>query len=126
MINEKVEQYMLISDKKKSIEARHAEELAPLNEALDAIKKYLLAEMDKIGVDSLKTPAGTPYKAITKTVKTLDMEAFKEFVFNDVPKWDLVDFRPLKKGIVEYIEDTGNVPPGITIDSFTSLNIRRG
>ncbi len=118
MINEKVEQYMAISDKKKSIEARHAEELAPLNEALEAIKKYLLDEMNKIGVDTL-------YKAITKTVKALDLQEFKDFVFNGTPKWDLVDFRPLKKGIMEYIEDTGTVPPGITTDSFTTLNIRR-
>jgi hypothetical protein len=127
MISNYVEKYIQLRDKKVEIAEKHKAELAPLNEAMEAIEKWLLTEMEKLGVESVKTPAGTPYKSITKTVKALDMEAFKGYVFSpdSAPKWDLVDFRPLKKGIMEYVEDKGTLPPGLTMDSFTSINIRR-
>ena len=145
-----VEKYIALRDEKAAIAERQKAELAPLNESMEIIEKWLLAQMDAMGVDSLKTPAGTPYKAITKSVKMVDSEAFKRFVFSplidalstaatsqgmQLPDlngllasgvfWDMIDFRCGKKGVVEYTEQNGTLPPGVTMDSFTTINIRR-
>jgi hypothetical protein len=145
-----VEKYISLRDQKAEIAERHKVELAPLNESMEIIEKWLLQEMEKMGVESLKTPAGTPYKTITKSVKMADPDAFKRFVFTPlidsltgmlqaqgvhVPDlysllqggvfWDMIDFRAGKKGIVEYAEQNGSIPPGVTVDNFTTINIRR-
>ncbi len=145
-----VEKYIELRDQRASIAERHKAELAPISESMEIIEKWLLKQMEEMGVDSLKTPAGTPYKAITKSVKMADAEAFKRFVFAplidalasaataqgmQLPDiysllqsgvfWDMIDFRCGKKGIVEYTEQNGQIPPGVTMDSFTTINIRR-
>lgn len=142
-----VERYIQLRDEKASIAERHKTELSPIVEGMDVIERWLLAQMDQMGVDSLKTTAGTPYKAVTKSVKMIDPEAYKRFVFEDVIdameridptnmpdmmglltnsiKWDLIDFRPLKKGVTELIEETGELPPGLEVSQFQTINIRR-
>ena len=145
-----VERYIALRDEKAAVAERHKAELAPITEAMETIEKWLLAQMDTMGVDSLKTPAGTPYKSITKSVKMADPEAFKRFVFSPLVEalgnaatsqgmqlpdlysllssgvfWDMIDFRCGKKGVVEYTEQNGTLPPGVTMDSFTTINIRR-
>lgn len=140
-----VEKYISLRDEKAQIAARHKEELSPVNESMGVIEKWLLAQMDAQGVDSFKTGAGTPYKAVTKSIKTTDIEAFKRFALQPVVdalsqlpnmpdigalltagiRWDMLDFRPLKKGIVEYTEENGQLPPGVSMDSFSTVNIRR-
>ena len=144
-LNDVVAKYVSLRDEAGEIAKRHAAELAPYSEKMDTIEQWLLKEMDRMGVDSLKTPSGTPYKAVSKSVKMADGEAFRQFVFapvvdamKHVPgapdmlallqggvRWDCVDFRCGKKGILEHIESTGEVPAGVSIDSFTKVNIRR-
>lgn len=124
--NDMVAKYVTIRDKRAELSEKHKQEMAPFNQAMEGIESFLLTEMDKLGADSLKTASGTLYKSIAKSVKAVDMESFKKFVFEpDCPRWDLVDFRPLKKGVTEYVESEGVLPPGLTMDSFTTLNIRR-
>lgn len=147
-IGEVVKKYISLRDEQATIGERHKAEMAPYNEQMEVIEKWLLKEMEKMGVDSLKTPSGTPYKAVTKSVKMSDPQAFKDFVFADAVthissimgegfdnivkqtllddiKWDMIDFRAGKKGIQEYATETGAIPPGVTIDQFTTINIRR-
>ena len=149
-IKEVVEKYISLRDQKAQIAERHKAELAPVNESMEVIEKWLLKEMEKMGVESLKTPAGTPYKAVTKSVKMQDPESFKRFVFapvidafnnwantfgGEVPDiasllqggvlWDMIDFRAGKKGVTDYIEQTGEVPSGVEVSQFTTINIRR-
>lgn len=144
-LNTVVKKYIELRDDLAMQAAEAAERAKPAQEAMAVIETYLLREMEKMGVDSLKTPSGTPYKAVSKSVKLQDAESFKKFVFAPVVdalsklpnmpdimalltagiRWDMIDFRAGKKGIVEHLEETGEVPPGITFDSFTKINIRR-
>lgn len=140
-----VKKYIDLRDEQAAISEKFKAELAPGAEQMETIEKYLMAHMDKEGLDSIKTPNGTPYKVISKSVKAIDMEAFKLFALqpaidalSNLPnmpdivalltagiRWDMLDFRPLKKGVVEYTEESGQLPPGLTIDNFTKINIRR-
>lgn len=154
-VEEVTAKYVELRDRKAEIALRHTEELKPLNDAQAAIESWLLNKMNEDGVDSYKTQAGTPYKAVTTSVKLEDAEAFKFSVFKpaieqivislnegdlthdealdivgkiirDKALWDMVDFRAGKKGIQAAIEETKIVPPGVSINSFTAVNIRRG
>ena len=114
---------------------------------MEVIERWLLQQMEAMGVDSLKTQAGTPYKSISKSVKMQDPEQFKKFVFTPLIEymtetgtirdgevlevltnnvlWDMIDFRCGKKGVEEYVAETGQLPPGVEMSSFTTVNIRK-
>ncbi len=150
-INDIVAKYIELRDS-RDVESKAFQEAMAVkyNQPMETIEKVLLREMERMGVDSVKTPSGTPYKAVTKSVKMSDASAYKQYIFKPLidvlthlilstggevpdlqalltsgPKWDMVDFRPLKKGVVEHTEETGQLPPGVTMDTHTTINIRR-
>lgn len=98
---------------------------------------------------------GTAFKSNANSVQLQDAVAFKSFVFDpaataisnhlnalgfelstvelekiaeiirDMPRWDMVDFRAGKKGIVEYTANESLPVPGVAINTISTVNIRR-
>lgn len=126
---------------------RVKEAVKPLDDEMERIEKDLMTAMNQLGVDSVKTEAGTPYKQTSRSVKMKDAGRFKSYVFapavaaissmanlgEDIVAnallsnvdWDKIDFRAGKSGIVEHFEATGEVVPGVAFDQFTVVNIRK-
>lgn len=154
-VEEVVGKYVEIRDRKNALAKQQSEAMAPLNEALTGIENWLLDKMNQDGVDSYKTAAGTPYKAVSNSVQLQDPLAFKGFVLEpaaqqvfaflhsqgyplkqsdlpviqniirDMAYWDMVDFRAGKKGILEHLENTSALPPGVAVSSTATVNVRR-
>ena len=155
-VEEITRKYIELRDRKAEITKRHQEELAPLNEAMNNIEAWLLNQMNTLGVDTLKNKAGTPYKANSNSVHLTDGAAFKGHIFAPAidainhylhavgygiqpvdleaikaallasARWDMVDFRAGKKGILEYQEQNNVLPPGVEVNTITVVNVRRG
>ena len=150
-IDEVVKAYVDIREQKRDMEKAHERLLEPVNEKLAKIETWLLAKMNEDGVENYKTKSGTAYKSVKVSCQMADSNFFKEFVFAPVIKaignvlenfgvdrmetaiketvlqsaqWNLVDFRALKKGVEEYIEDTKQVPPGLNVTQTTTVNVR--
>ena len=121
-----VEKYVTLREIKRDLERDHEEALKPIDEQLEKLETWLLGRMNEDGVDSYKTKQGTAYKTVKTSCTKADEAMFKDFVFQDItnPRWNLVDFRPLKKGVEEYIEDHKQVPPGLNVAQTTTVNIR--
>lgn len=154
-VEEVTKKYIELRDRKAEIAKRQSEEVKPLSEAMENLEAWLLNQMNTLGVDSFKTSAGTPYKANSNSVKMTDAGAFKGHVFapavegiinylsalghsiqhadkeamqmilQDSPLWDMVDFRAGKKGVLEHLENTEALPPGVAVETFTIVNVRR-
>lgn len=154
-VDQVVSKYVELRDRKAEIEAKHKEELRPLREALDSLEAWLMDQLNKQGVDSFKTKQGTAYKSVSTATSMADPIAFKSFVFDpaikgltdyltnsgyelrdvdvemfsqilrDSTRWDVVDFRAGKKGIVEYMEQTDQTVPGVTFSKIATVNVRR-
>ena len=154
-IEEVTAKYIELRDRKTELAKRQSEEMRPLNEAMNSIESWLMEQMNTLGVDSFKTASGTPYKATQNSVKLADAGAFKGHVFapaiealvnylgasghpllpvdrtaieqclQEKIRWDMVDFRAGKKGILEEFEQTQVLPPGVQLESFSVVNIRR-
>lgn len=135
--------------------AAFKEEMAPIEKKMSEIENWLLNKMNELGCDQLKNAAGTPYKKIQTSVVMADATAFKAYILQPavealkthlmamgymlMPKdsesfatvidqsirWDLADLRVGKKGVQEYMEETQAPPPGVTINQFATVNIRR-
>jgi hypothetical protein len=154
-INQVVAKYIELRDRKSALAKQHAEEISPISDAMQTIENWLMEQMNTLGVDSVKTAAGTPYKATQSSVKLTDAEAFKghvfapaveyihnylaslghhlsdadveaiEMILQQEPRWDMVDFRAGKKGILEQFSADQSLPPGVSVDNFTVINVRR-
>lgn len=119
-----IEKYVAVRDRKKEMEARHKEELAPLNEALNALEDYFQKQMEKLGLEQLKSDGGTAYRSTQTSVTTSDKNAFLDYV-RQHDAWHLVDARPAKTAINELVEETGLTPPGVDVKNFVKVNVRR-
>lgn len=153
-VEEAIAKYIDIRDKKAVIAERQSAELAPYNAAQETLENFLLAKLNEDGLQNFKTGAGTAFKTTTTSVKLADAVAFKSAIFapaaqrivnalypgseypeetlnmvlkiiGDSALWDMVDFRAGKKGIQAHLEETKELPPGVTVESFTAVNVRR-
>ena len=109
-ISEKKAEYKAIEDALKTRQAQ--------------IQGELQQVMGQLGVDSLKTPAGTAYLTEKVSVLTSDKLAFLEYIRQN-EAWDLLDIRGSKTAIQEYMLENNNVPPGIELSRFQDVSIRR-
>lgn len=57
-------------------------------------------------------------------IRDIDAEAISNII-RDLPKWDMIDFRAGKKGIMEYVAVEEAAVPGIAINSIASVSVRR-
>ena len=150
-IEEVIESYVAIREVKREMEREHENALKPIEEKLEKIETWLLGQMQSTGVDSFKTKSGTAYKAVKTSCQMADASIYKSFIFKpavdaierilgnaglpdmsdalretilQTALWSLVDFRALKKGVEEYIEDHKQVPPGLNVAQTTTVNVR--
>lgn len=154
-IEEVTKKYIELRDRQAEICERHKQELAPVSDAMHAIESYLMSQLNALGVDSLKTQHGTVFKKNANSVKLIDAGAFKGHVFapafeainhylcatghslqpadiqamesllREKARWDMVDFRAGKKGIMEYLENHNILPEGVQLETVSVVNIRR-
>jgi hypothetical protein len=120
-----VDKYLAIRQKKREMEARHKEELAPINKALSALEDYFQSAMDQNGLEQLKSGSGTAYKSVQTSVKASDKIAFLEWV-KQHEAWHLLDIRPAKTAVEEFIDEEGTPPPGVDMTRHLKVNVRKG
>lgn len=124
MIDVKIARYIVLRDLRDKCKAILAERVKPLNEEMKTIEIDCLRHLQEIGGDSIKTPEGTAYKSTRASAKVDDFEAFAAFV-NREQLFHFFEKRASKEAVMDYIESTGDTPPGVSINSELTVNIRR-
>ena len=124
-MEKRTEQYIKLRDLKQEIEAKHKEELKPINEALDGLKEVLKAGLDQVNADSLKTDCGTVSFTTRASASLADKDAFWAYVVS-TGSWELLDYKANVTAVRDWIENNnGNQPPGVNYNSFRDVNVRR-
>lgn len=116
-----VAHYVALRDRKAEIEARHKEELAPINRDMEQIEKALLLLMQRQGVESVRTPHGTPYISTLTSTRVSDWDAFLDHVL-ETENFDLLERRVSKTAFLA----GGSQAPGVEVATSLRVNIRRG
>src|SRR2546426_602167 len=85
-------QFIKLRDMKSEMEERHKAELAPIKEAMEALKTVFAAGMDTLNVDSVKTACGTISFTSKSSASVADKDAFWTYVVT-TGKFELLDYK---------------------------------
>lgn len=116
--------YLQIRDRKAAMEAKHKDELRPFNDALDKLEAHAVELLKGAGVESMKTEAGTVYSSEKFSVSVADRELFMDHIKSH-GAYELLDVRPNKTAVREYMAEHQDVPPGVSTRTVVSANFRR-
>jgi phage host-nuclease inhibitor protein Gam len=124
-INEAVEMYIKMRDKKAQMKAEFDEKVAPLNEKMEKLEVKLLQAFQTLGMDSVKTEFGTAYTTVRTSASVADKDAFMNFV-KEQGEWSLLEIRAAKLAVEQFRDANDNeLPPGISIREERVVNVRR-
>jgi len=123
-IDQLVEMYRKLREKKSEIDQEYKARLTKVREKQEVIENAILKFFNETGLESAKTPHGTAYVSTVMNARVADRDTFFEFVRrNDA--WDMLESRANKTAVREYIEEAGETPPGVDIAQIRKINIRK-
>lgn len=120
----RTEQYVKLRDLIKEKDEAHKAAMAPYRETLEKLNNFLLDELNKVGVDSVKSKAGTVYRTFKRSASLEDSEQFMQYVINTA-QFDLLDRKANLKAVDDYMATNGVLPPGVKLSSHSVVGVKR-
>ena len=110
--------------KKEALENQVKEDLAEIKAKMTKLESWLMQKADEDGVTSFKTAAGTAFVTTTDFANVADWDAVLTFIKNN-EAFDMLEKRVSKTAVRAHMDETGEVPPGITYGSKVGINVRK-
>lgn len=123
-MEELIEKYIAIRDKKAEIVADHKAKIAKLDEVLGKVEAVLLSQLNESGMESARCKSGTVYKSHRTSATVADWDYVLDFIQNN-DLWNMLERRVSKQAVEQYKEEHGDLPPGINWREEVVVNIRR-
>lgn len=123
-VNDLVEKYIKLRDKKGELKAAFTAKTERLDAALETIEGHLLKMFQAQGIDSVKTGEGTAYKSSRVSAKVEDWDAALDFI-KKKKLWHMLERRVGKEAVKQYNEEHGALPPGVSMTEEITINVRR-
>lgn len=121
-IEELAARYVAIRDEKAKLAAERKVMDDKISNAMRKIEGMLLDQLNTIGAESVRTSAGTCYKSIKTSAIVSSRDEFMPFALEN-PQF--LESRANKTAVEEYLETTGELPPGVRVTRAVTVNIRR-
>lgn len=121
---ELVRRYIELRDYRSAIKKQFTEADEVAEARMKVIQAELLALCQSMGVESVRTGAGTFFRQLKTRFVASDMAEFLEYV-QSTGRIDLLERRVGQTAVREAYEETGELPPGISPDSEYTITIRK-
>ena len=117
--------YIKMRDKKAELEAELENQVGKLENDMGTVKAAILNHMKSLGVESLRTDAGTVYRTVRTTYATSDWESMHKFILeHGVP--ELLEKRIQQTNMRVFLEENPDLlPPGLNSNMEYSVTIKR-
>ena len=123
-VEELVRKFVRIRDGRAEVTARHKEELAKYDKALDKLKGMMRVAMNEAGAESVRTGEGTCYFSVKKSATIESRAAIIDYI-KESGDWDLVDLRANSKHVEAYLAEHDELPPAVKFSTFQDVGVRR-
>lgn len=116
--------YVALRDKRAENKRAFEAEDALLKEKMNKLEIWLMNALTTLGADQLKTENGTAFITTRDRASAADWGAFHAWIAEN-SRLDMLEKRVSTKPITEYLEEYGELPPGINIERERSIVVRR-
>lgn len=123
-VDEIVARYIALRDKKAEIKAKYDAEVEAIDAAMNRVENYLLKLMTELGVESIRTSAGTPYVSRRTSATVADWDAFLDWVQRN-GEWSMLERRANKTVVQSWRDEHNDLPPGLNWREERVVNIKR-
>lgn len=125
-VDEVMEKYILMRDKRADLKKAFEEKDSKLKGLQELAEAWLLNQMNLVGVDQFKSAHGTAYKATKFQASMSDTGLFKTWA-KEHDEMELIQNRLATQNLQRWMElHQGKLPPGVSVSSEVTVNIRRG
>ena len=90
---------------------------------IDLLENLLLAEINKLGGQSIKTANGTAFRATLTSFRVADREVWVNWVIAN-NQGDMLTLHVAKDAVKEFTDQNG-LPPGLNMTPIHRCNVRR-
>jgi Ethanolamine utilization protein EutJ (predicted chaperonin) len=116
--------YIKLRRKKEALENQVKADVDAIKASMGKIEAWLMEKADADGVTSFKTTAGTAFVTTTDFANVADWDAVLTFIkSNDA--FDMLEKRVSKSAVRAYMDESGDVPPGINYGTKIGINVRK-
>jgi hypothetical protein len=123
-VDDVINAYRQLREKKEEIVARHKEELGPVNDQMLKCLAWIQQQLQAQGLTNFKGESGIAFLQTDTSVTVKDREAFFTWVKeNDL--FQMLDARASKSVVIDYIEQFKAIPPGLGVNSEQTCHIRK-
>lgn len=119
-----IAKYIEIRDRKDRLKEKHKAELQKYNDALAKIEAALLKFLHKTGQTSSKGTGGTAFIKQRTSDTVTDPVAYMNYI-RENEAYDLLESRVAKAALDQFIEEHGDLPPGVRRTIEQQVQIRR-
>lgn len=119
-----VEQMVKTRDKLKEADDAHKERTKVARDYKERLEAALLAKLNEVGGESVKTAHGTVYRTTRRSATIADGGTFREFVIGN-EAFDLVDWKANANAVDDFIKNEGTPPPGVNFTTAYTVGVRR-
>lgn len=119
-----VEQMVKTRDRLKEADDAHKEKTKVARDYKERLENALLAKLNEVGGESVKTVHGTVYRTTRRSASIADGSVFREYVI-DNGAYDLVDWKANANAVDDFIKNEGTPPPGVNYNTAYTVGVRR-
>lgn len=123
-IAELVDSYIKLRDKKSEMKKAYEVSVEGVDSLMAKIEGQILAHFQETGQESAGTASGTAYKSTRASATVADRDGFLAYL-QQSENWQLLDARVSKKAVDEFVAENKELPPGVSLRSEVTINIRR-
>lgn len=123
-LNVYVAAYIKLRDRKAEMKAEFEKQTAAIDDALKRAEAYLLRRLQEVGVESVRTDAGTAYTKLTTSANVADWDAVLAFVKSG-EHWGMLEKRVNKSFVDAFRTEHNDLPPGVNYRAELTLGVRR-
>lgn len=124
-LDELIEKYIKIRDKKSQLKKAYEVEAGKLDEVLTKMEAVILRTFETTGQDSAKCATGTAYMASRTSATVADRDLFLHSFVIPNEAWEFLENRVAKAAVEQYKAEHDDLPPGISWRSEIVVNVRR-
>lgn len=123
-IDELVEQMVKVRDKIKEADDAHKAKTKMAREYKEALEARLLAKLNDVGGEAVKTAHGTVYRTTRRSATIADGDVFRSYVIDNAA-FDLVDWKANANAVDDFIKQEQTPPPGVNYTQSYTVGVRR-